>query len=369
MKKKEKTERVWHHVQRKNLLLALSSVSPGVARREVVEQSSCFCFQNGKVMTYNDELAVSAVSGLPPEITCAVRAEPIITLLSKLVETDIEVCVTKSEFRIKANNRLAGVRCDENVVLAIDEVGLPDVGDPAWQPLAPEFTNGVAMVVQTAARESDLFYSTCIHIHPEFLEACDNYQYTRFPVETPIGESALIKASVARHIVGLRAVSVILAESWVHFRNDIGIVLSCRRWMERFPDASPLLDWKGAKTEFPGGLSECVTKAEIFSSDSAEGNFVKVSLWYDKVKQKGQLKVKGAGSLGWYAELSDVIYNGPTISFMIVPRLLAQLSQRKNEGTADVVAPVDCEVGDSKLRMMIGKATYIACLLAAETED
>ena len=37
----------------------LEAVSPGLATREAIEQSSCFVFKDGRVMTFNDEVACS----------------------------------------------------------------------------------------------------------------------------------------------------------------------------------------------------------------------------------------------------------------------------------------------------------------------
>ena len=44
-------------VSREKLMQALEAVSPGLANRELIEQSSCFVFKSGMVMTFNDEVA------------------------------------------------------------------------------------------------------------------------------------------------------------------------------------------------------------------------------------------------------------------------------------------------------------------------
>ena len=46
-------------INRMNLLNVLESVHPGLSKRDMVEQSACFVFQGGRVITFNDEIACS----------------------------------------------------------------------------------------------------------------------------------------------------------------------------------------------------------------------------------------------------------------------------------------------------------------------
>ena len=46
-------------INRELFLEQLESVQPGLSTREIIEQSSCYVFRGGEVITFNDEIACS----------------------------------------------------------------------------------------------------------------------------------------------------------------------------------------------------------------------------------------------------------------------------------------------------------------------
>ena len=63
--KRNRAKRGGYNMNREDILEALEIVKPGLASKEHIEQSTCFAFKNGKVMTFNDEISVShPVEGL-----------------------------------------------------------------------------------------------------------------------------------------------------------------------------------------------------------------------------------------------------------------------------------------------------------------
>ncbi len=85
-------------VDRKLFLMQLESVMPGLSTREIIEQSSCFIFKDGKVQTYNDEIGCTQNSCL--SIRGAVQALPLISILRKLKEKYLEVIPESEELLI-----------------------------------------------------------------------------------------------------------------------------------------------------------------------------------------------------------------------------------------------------------------------------
>ena len=90
-------------MNRKELLGALSAVRPGLANKEVMEQSCSFVFDGGMVCTYNDEIAVS--HPVPEGISGAVRASELFSLLSKFPDEEIGVEVTEAELVVSGKKR------------------------------------------------------------------------------------------------------------------------------------------------------------------------------------------------------------------------------------------------------------------------
>lgn len=333
-------------VNREQLLKSLAMVEPGIASKELIEQSSCFCFRNKTVVTFNDEIAATA--DCPLEIEGAVPAKPLLALLQKLAEPELDIATKDGELIVMGKGRRSGIRMEPQVLLPIDSVAMPEAN--SWKPLHGDFCEAIETVVQCTSSDESVFNLTCVHISPDFVEACDNYQHSRYPVPTGVDASRLVRGQSARHIVGLGMTHMATTDAWFHFRNPSGLVLSCRRWAEEYPDFDQIVDFAGTKTTLPGSLPEALAKAEIFSGENASGNLVQVEL------KPGKLRIKGVGALGWYEERAAIQYDGEDLCFLIAPKLLASL----------VAKSAECEVAEGKLKIASGKFTYVACLLKPE---
>lgn len=329
-------------VDREELLRKLEAVAPGLSAKEAVEQSSCFVFMDGRVITFNDEIACSIACDLA--LKGAIVAMPLLNLLTKLVEKEIDITEKEggAELLVKGKGRRAGITLEAEIALPIGAVDMPD----SWNKLDPEFADAVGVVQQCASKDANNFHLTCIHITPDYVEACDNFQLARYPVQTGVGESCLVKRDSLKHVTGLGMTEISETKTWLHFRNPVGLILSVRREVLDYEDLGPILDMEGVPTTLPGGLAEAVEKAEIFSAENSENNVVLVELKND------QLRIKGVGVTGWYEERKSVKYEGDPISFSISPKLLVDVTARTN----------DCFITAGRLKISNGKFEYVTCL-------
>lgn len=331
-------------VRREDLLHQLESVQPGLSSREIIEQSSCFVFRDGRVMTYNDEVACAGDCVL--KLTCAVQSAPLLALLRKLLEEDIEIeeDMERGELVIIGERRRAGITREAKILLPVDKVEKPG----KWSALPEEFMEGVNMVQHCASHDESQFALTCVHLHPKWIEACDNFQATRIKMDVGVKASTLVRRDSIKHIVTMGITEFSESESWIHFRNPAGLVLSCRRYMETYPDLKELLTFDGTPITLPKGLGEAADKAAIFSAESTEDNQVSVDLL------PGKLRLRGVGTSGWFEERRKVDYDGKPLSFLISPSLLIDLVSKHNEA----------EITDGRLRVNGGKWRYVTCLSA-----
>ena len=324
------------------MLGKLEAVSPGLAVREAVEQSSCFVFREGRVITFNDEIACSITCDIGVE--GAVAAKPLLDLLGKLAEKEIDIAAKDGggEILVKGKGRRAGITLEAEITLPVGAVEPPT----EWGALDPEFAEAVGVVQHCASKDANTFHLTCIHVTPDHVEACDNFQLARFPVATGVSEPCLVKRDSLKHVTGLGMTEVSETPSWLHFRNPAGLTLSVRRELGDYEDLTALLQMDGTPTTLPGGLAEAVAKAEIFSAENAENNVVLVEL------KAGQLRLRGVGAAGWYEERKAVTWRGEPITFSIAPKLLVDITTRTN----------DCFIAPGRLKVDGGKFAYVTCL-------
>lgn len=338
-------------VNREKLLYALESVQPGLATREILEQSSCFVFKNGEVITFNEEISCRATSTLDPAIEGAVQATPMLEILRKLQEDEIDVFVDEQKIRIKGKRRKSWHAFEQKIVLPIEYVEKPG----KWNKLHSEFAEAINIVQQCAEKDESVFSLTCVHIHPEYVEACSNSQICRWPLKTKIKQATIVRRGSIRHITTLGVNEFSETDSWLHFRNPKGTILSCRRYIDTndFPDLSELLQITGTPMTLPNSLEEAVEKANIFSAQNADNNYLRV------VIRPGKFKIIGEGISGGYEEFRNFPYDGPAFEFLIAPELLKELAKKHR----------DCIISEDRLKVDAGSYQYLTCLSKVPTKN
>lgn len=330
-------------VNRAEFLRTLESVQPGLSPRDITEQSSCFVFQDGMVYTYNDEVSCRAKSMLPKNMEGAVQAAPLLTMLGKYKEDHVSVGMTKSRFNIFGKGRSTWVTKEAKIAMQLENVDTPKKG--SWQDIAPEFSEAIGLVQECAGKDEDTFALTCIHLHPNWIEAGDNDQLTRYRIKTGVDKPVLIKRDAIKHIVPLAMTEMSVSATWVHFRNPSGLIVSCRRWHEKYPDWTPYFNVKGTKTSLPKGLVAACDMASVFSQEN-ETDTVKLHV------KKGKLLLEAEGVSGGHKERKKLEYNGRPMTFLIGPKLLAEVVKKQN----------DCTMSDTALLVDGGHWKFVASL-------
>jgi len=338
-------------VSREELLKVLESLTPGLNTKESIEQSTCFVFDGQQAMTFNDEVACMRTS--PLKITGAVKAKPLLDLLSKLPEDELDIDQVEDQLRVKGKGRRSGLRMETEARLPVHGVEVPTEDD--WMPLPTDFNNAVGICHPCASSEETEFVLTCICIDPDCLQATNRFQIARYPIEMGLSEQTLVRADSLKKVCGFDMTEFALTGSWIHFRNPAGLRLAARRHMEAYKDVSRFLVSDGmSEITLPANLREVTERANIFSSEtmSSVGNKLLICLGPDRITIKGQ------GAIGFYEEIKQTTYSGPPTEFLVAPRLLEAISEKSNT----------CRVGQGRLFIDTGKFVYVACTASVPTE-
>mgnify|MGYP001286621327 CR=1 FL=1 len=309
-------------VNREDFLQVLESVQAGISPRELLEQSGCFVFKDKHVYTYNDEVACKAPTGFDPKFVGAIHSKSVLELLRKLPDGELDITPAKSEWLITGKRKESRIRCDEKILLPIDNVDKT----AEWQPLHSDFADAIAIVQECAGTDQSRHTLTCIHITPKWVEACDNFQMARYRLKTGVTSKILVRRDSIKSIISLGMTEFCETESWIHFRNKRKLVLSCRRYLDEYDDLTPYLDVQGKPVSLPKGLEEAADRAEIFSADNVDTNAVLVEIRPEK------LKITGQGVNGSHTEYKKIAkYDGKPLKFLISPVLLRELVKKHNE--------------------------------------
>jgi DNA polymerase III sliding clamp (beta) subunit (PCNA family) len=311
-------------IKRLELLSALQAVSPGLASKEVIEQSTCFIFLDDQVITYNDEIAVS--SPIEVGFEGAVPAKEFQALISKLKSDDVELELDESggELRLKGSKAKSGFRVDSDIKLPIKDLAQPDDSD--WIKLPASFCDAVSFCLFSVSKDQTKQVLTCIHVHSTFVESTDNFRVTRYDMgkTKSFKEPLLIPAQAARAVVGYKPTQYAKTDGWLHFKNESGLQFSCRIFSEEFPVIAHLMDVTGNKLQFPASLDEIMDRANVFSNGeritiTAEGN---------------KLTVASEGDTGWFNEAARITFDAEPIIFEISPEFMKSIL--KHTDTAEL---------------------------------
>lgn len=331
-------------INKEDLLKELQIVLPGLSQREIIEQSSCFVFKDKKIYTYNDEIACCFPSCL--HIEGAIKASTFLSILQKLNEIFLEVEIQNGELVLIGNKkkRKAGIRMEKEILLPIDCVETPE----NWKPLPISFTDAINMVQYCAGKDETQFNITCIHLTPNYVETCDNYQICRYDIKLPLNGNILVRRNSLSQMISLDMNEFCETDSWIHFRNPLGLIYSCRKYIEDYPseEITEHLQTIGIQIKLPEGLKKAVERASVFSVENVEDNYVVINL------SKGMLRVTGQGVSGWFKEIKKLQYNGQDMDFAISPALLVDLCKKYNE----------CEICSDKLKVKGNHFTYLTVL-------
>ena len=319
-------------VKREELLNTLESLTPGLAQREIIEQSNAFVFSKGRIFTYNDDVTCSCKSPIK-NIEGAVEANSLLAILRKLKDKEIEVEQTKAELVITGKRREAGIRMSKEILLPIKY----QKATKAWKKLPKNFKTAISLVKECASTDESRFDFTCIHITPKFIEATDNQRAAQYKIKTNIDKEVLIRASSLQHIISTEVNEFFEQKNWIHFRDSSDFQISCLRYMEDYQDTKKIFAFKGTPITLPKSIRQATETAEIFSSENPDNRLI-IEL------QKGKVRIKGQGTSGWFWEVKRVKYKGPSIIFTITPKLFMDLLEHDNH----------CEVVESKAMKITG---------------
>jgi DNA polymerase III sliding clamp (beta) subunit (PCNA family) len=335
-------------LQKQNLLKALNVVKSGLASKEIIEQSTNFIFQDGQVITFNDEIAVHCPIGKDFDIAGAVPAKELLAILTRFSGDEVDLEIVENELRLKCGRQRSGIKLEAEICLPIDKIKIPK----KWKVLPSDFVSALKCCYSAAAK--DLTYPGLANIHLDEVcaESSDNSQvaYWSWKKEGFDGD-ILFPISAVLNLLSLSPIKYFCDHGWGHFLNEGGAVLSCRISEGEFPDVSAHLDFEEfGKIEFPSTIIDILDKAGVFTAGAMKQDKL-ISL---DVNEKGMLTVRGEGDYGWYEESRRVKWTGTAIGFQVSPDNLRSIL----ENSAIAI------VGEDKIKFETDRMIYLLVLEA-----
>lgn len=305
-------------MKRQDLLTALEIVKPGLASKELIEQSTSFAFMQGRIVTYNDTISIThPVEDL--DVQGAVKADALYKFLNKATAEELQIKQTENEIQIKAGKTVkAGLRLHQKIVLPLDQLG--EISE--WKDLPSSFIPALKLGMHSCSKDMSRPALTCVHARKGVVESTDGMRATQ--VQCKIKDDFLIPATTVQDLVKYPVIQMASGEGWLHFKTEQGTVFSARIYDAEFPSEAidAFMKVEGIEIELPTKIEEMMERTGIFAKrEHVLDEEITVNL------KNNMMVVRGEGDTGWEEEKAKVKYKGEEISFTVNPEILKQIAK------------------------------------------
>jgi len=336
-------------IKKDQLKKVLEIVKPGLASKDVIEQTTSFAFLNGKVMTYNDWISIShPIEDL--SIKGAIYAEELYKLLQKVNTDEIDIENKTNEIYLKFKKGTATFALQQKIKIPIIEI------KGEWQKIPIDFIHHLKFAMAACATDMSQPELTCINVQKEgILQASDGYKicYCELSNEMPIN-TFLLPVSSANEVIKINPIYINKEDDkWVHFKNKEGTIISCRLGMfeKNYPNLKKHLDVNGVKIKFPKAIVEILDRAWVFAKRDTELNEeMTINI------QSKELTIFSRSETGSFSEKTLIRYEGQPIEFVIVPYLLIDILKETNH----------CVLGENAIKFKGEGWQYVSVLQSKE---
>ena len=303
---------------RENLLNILSLLKPGLAKRNVIEQTTHYLFSPKDISTYNDQICVSYP--FENDLQCSVRSTDLLKALSGARTKEVELIHENNELRMKAGTRKAGISTVvedkiENLVMAMEEERVN------WLPLPPEFIKGLSLCRFSASKIGASGIVATIYANGNDILSTDDKRASWYSMKEPISEPLFVPAKASQELIKfLDLESYTLSPSWIHFRTKKNVFFSIRRMLfdQSFPDVkSEVASITGTTIELPKKVKD-IAESVI---DYAEGE-VDMDKHILMEINGGILTMSALQETKWIKDRVSITNPGKDFSFDINPSFL-----------------------------------------------
>lgn len=334
-------------INKQELQAALTKVKPGLATKDVIEQTTSFAFMRGRVVTYNDEISIShPVPGLV-DVEGAVKASALYAFLEKVKKDTITLEWEENQVVVKAGRAKAGLIFEREIRLPIEEEIINNTME--WTPLPnpEEFIDALRMCVPCASSDMSRAILTCVYVNKDGVETTDSYRIMRYNLGTAVSDTPfLLPATAARELIKYPVKDIAQSDNWAHFRTEDGTIFSSRIIMGDYPQINRLLAVDGEPFMFPITVPDILERAAIFAAGTEAFPTVVVKV------ADGVAEFSTKGKHGWFRETVKVQNKVAVFSFTIGIDFLGAI----------LTTMLDCVVGKDKIRFTGANWTHIVAV-------
>ena len=301
----------------KSLIDALAKVKPGLASKELIEQSTHFIFDNDKIWTYNDKITI--MQSFDSGLVGAVEANSFYKLLGKIPDEEISMSTENGKIIFSAKKRKFRIKIDPDV--KIQPIPVPGINSKQWEVLPDNFDEAIAFSAFSASNNMIRPELTALYIAKGFCIGCDTFRGTRYKLSSKMDQEFLLPANAAVYLAKYNPYKIIATEGWLHFVNKEKTTFSCRTFNEEYPEQIwSFFDVEGEEIELPVDFIEAIDRAEVMlTADFDLDRIVTLKIIGNEIVCTSE------GDHGDFEERAKIDYDGDKLEINVHPILLSQI--------------------------------------------
>lgn len=315
-------------IARDRMLSILEAMKPGLARKEILEESGNFIFDNDRILTYNDQVCI--IHPLNCDFRCSVPAEELHKLIKLIGDDTLVLTLGESGAMLKIKTRSTNIELAALTGDPITELvsNFPDM-EP-WLRVPEKMMEGIKWCSFSAAKNATLTYLTGIHIGNRYIMATDELRISKYTLPAKMRATLLIPADSARQLLAFTPISYSVKDGWCFFKNDADVVFCTRTIEGEYPVRNYMreFNFEGVDVALPASLKGALEVSQVL----ADGQIPEEKRVDITIKQ-GVLTIKAQKrDVGNIRKRMKVRYNNSrAITFTINPiHLHAILDRTRN---------------------------------------
>ena len=343
-------------IKQSELVKILDFLKPGVASKEIVEQSTYVVFDKHAISSFND--IVFAAVPLPDlDFVAAVLAAPFMDIVRKLPAGVLTLSLKDDKLRLRSSKTTVTINIVQEMNRDISDIPT----DVPWKKVPRGFIDSLYMCATATARTFATPVLTAVHMTGNVMEGCDNFRAARVAFKKSVfGKDSILlpnKVLAAGNWKSYKFTEFGFVDGWFCIRTEDKWTSVCRTYPGgEYPNVAGLFeDLEGKDVEFPLDLKDALERSDAVvgtSHNITQGNvFV--------LMEKTTLTLTGDGDFGRIVEKVSCKNVGKrSIAFSVSPVALLDILERTNTATVAV----------GRILFIVDDLEYMACLEDAGDE-
>jgi len=215
-------------IQKEDLLEILEAVKPGLAKKEIIDETGNFVFTGTGLFTYNDLLCIAYP--LESGLDVSIPSEEFYKIVKRLKKGILTLNVANQKLKLRAKNTTAELAVITETELPgfIGRIKIPPKTSKKWKDLPEELVEGMLWCSFTAMKSNVIPTLSGIYVTGNMVLTSDELRVSKYTLEKTSPFTFLLPHETFKTIESFEPSKFHVGKDWAFFMNDAGVIVCSR---------------------------------------------------------------------------------------------------------------------------------------------